>query len=71
MPNPVKCQHCGSLFGIEGDDKVLRIKFKDLFREIDGRVSGPCRKCAMTVTWKSGDAVFISRKSKEAENGEE
>jgi hypothetical protein len=69
MPNSVKCAHCGSLFGIEGDDGVLRIKFKDLYREIEGRVSGPCRKCAMTVVWPDEDTIFIAQAGKEDVNG--
>jgi len=51
MPIYIKCPHCGTLFGIEGDDGILRIKFKDLYREVEGRVQGPCRKCGQTVVW--------------------
>ncbi len=69
MPNSVKCAHCGSLFGIEGEDGVLRIKFKDLYREIEGRVSGPCRKCAMTVVWPNEDVILIAKKIKEESRG--
>jgi hypothetical protein len=59
MPNPVKCPHCGTLFGIEGDDGVLRIKFKDLYREVEGRVAGPCRKCAQRVVWPNERVVLL------------
>lgn len=62
MPEPIKCPHCGTLFGIEGDDGVLRIKFKDLYREVEGRVSGPCRKCASTVVWPSQPVVLVTSK---------
>lgn len=62
MPQPIKCPHCETLFGIEGDDGVLRIKFKDLYREVEGRVSGPCRKCASTVVWPSGRVLLVAQK---------
>jgi hypothetical protein len=51
MTRPVKCE-CGSLFGIEQDDGTLAIKYRDLFRNVDGSVSGPCRKCGKTVRWE-------------------
>ena len=62
MPLPIKCPHCETLFGIEGEDGVLRIKFKDLYREVEGRVSGPCRKCASRVVWPSGLVVLVSER---------
>lgn len=57
--NYIRCQHCGTLFGIEGEDGVLRVKLKDLYREIEGRVSGPCRKCGSTVTWPNEPVVVV------------
>lgn len=58
--NEIRCPHCGTLFGIEGEDEVLRIKMKDLYREIVGRVSGPCRKCGSTVVWPKEPVVLIT-----------
>jgi hypothetical protein len=61
MPPPLKeirCRECGTLFGIEGEDGTLRIKLKDLYREIDGRASGPCRKCGSRVVWPSESFVL-------------
>ena len=52
---PIKCQACGTLFGIEHEG-VLNIKHRDLFRQIiGGEVKGPCRRCGATVVWKSND----------------
>jgi endogenous inhibitor of DNA gyrase (YacG/DUF329 family) len=61
MPEPtyIKCPHCGTLFGIEDDNGTLHIKFKDLYREVEGRVSGPCRKCGSRVVWPSDSVVLI------------
>lgn len=49
-----RCPHCNTLFGIEGEDGILRIKLKDLYREVDGRVGGPCRRCGIWYVWPSG-----------------
>lgn len=49
----IKCPSCGTLFGYENDEGVLNIKHRDLFREIRGQVSGPCRRCGNQVTWSS------------------
>lgn len=51
MTQPVKCSNCGALFGIQQDDGSLAIKYRDLFRQVRGSVSGPCRKCAALVEW--------------------
>lgn len=60
MPDvDIKCPHCGTLFGKEGEDGVLRIKFKDLFRNVEGRVSGPCRKCGQIVAWPNENVVLV------------
>jgi hypothetical protein len=56
----IRCPHCNTLFGIEGDDGVLRIKMKDLYREIEGRVAGPCRKCGSTVVWPKDDVIVVA-----------
>jgi hypothetical protein len=61
----IRCPHCKTLFGIEGDDGVLRVKLKDLYREIEGRVSGPCRKCGSTVVWPSAPVVLVTSRRKE------
>ena len=55
----IKCPHCGTLFGRESDDGVLHIKFKDLYRDVEGRVSGPCRRCAQTVVWPQEDSILV------------
>jgi len=61
----IKCPHCGTLFGIENADGKLAIKFKDLYREIDGRVSGPCRKCGSQVVWPTElDFVVVGHSEK-------
>lgn len=56
MPDQIyhRCPHCNTLFGIEGADGILRIKLKDLYREVEGRVSGPCRRCGQRYVWPSG-----------------
>lgn len=59
---PVRCPHCGTLFGIERPDGSLAIKFKDLFRTIEGRVEGPCRKCGSHVVWPSEPVVLVTTK---------
>jgi endogenous inhibitor of DNA gyrase (YacG/DUF329 family) len=51
---PIKCPSCQTLFGIE-DDGVLTIKHRDLYRTIDGKVYGPCRRCGRQVTWSKND----------------
>lgn len=60
----VRCPHCNTLFGIEGPDGALHIKLKDLYRDIDGRVSGPCRKCGSLVAWSNADVLVIARGQK-------
>jgi hypothetical protein len=45
----IKCV-CGTLFGKE-QDGVLAIKYRDLYRQIEGRVEGPCRGCGNVVRW--------------------
>lgn len=59
----VRCQHCSTLFGIEGDGGELNIKLKDLYRSIYGRVSGPCRKCGSTVVWPDESQVVVTTKT--------
>lgn len=46
----VRC-HCGTLFGIEQPDGTLSIKARDVYRNIDGTVTGPCRRCGAIVHW--------------------
>lgn len=48
----VRCR-CGMLFGIEQPNGTLAIKYRDLFRIVDGNVTGPCRKCGAKVEWPS------------------
>lgn len=50
MIKPIKCPHCGTLFGNENNG-VLNIKHRDLFREIKGYVAGPCRGCGARIEW--------------------
>lgn len=57
----IRCPHCNTLFGIEGSNGVLHIKLKDLYRDIDGRASGPCRKCGSLVTWSNSEVIVITR----------
>jgi len=46
MIEPWKCDECGTILGFVEDKKIVRIKRKDLFIEIEGgRVSRPCTKC--------------------------
>lgn len=47
----VKCPSCGTLFGVEQPDGSLSIKHRDLFRQVRGSVSGPCRRCGQVVVW--------------------
>lgn len=56
MPDqkPIKCSGCDTLFGIEIDG-YLNIKHRDLFRRIDGTVTGPCRRCGHQVIWSNND----------------
>jgi hypothetical protein len=55
QPTPVRCDACGSLFGMEHDDgAVLTIKSRDIYRTYrGGEVEGPCRKCGAQVRWKA------------------
>lgn len=61
MTQPIKCQNCDALFGIQQPDGSLAIKYRDLFRQIRGSVSGPCRKCGATVEWPSVPYVIPTR----------
>lgn len=64
MPEPLKhirCPHCQTLFGIEHVNGSLVIKLKDLYRTVDGRVSGPCRKCGSLVAWSNEGVLVIAR----------
>jgi hypothetical protein len=60
----VRCEHCGTLFGIEMPNGTLAIKLKDLYRTIEGRVEGPCRKCGSMVVWPSEPVVLVIKKSR-------
>jgi hypothetical protein len=52
MSRPIKCPVCGYLFAVEGDDAVLNMKVKEVFRHIrGGEVWGPCRRCGAEVRW--------------------
>jgi hypothetical protein len=57
MQKDIKCPQCGSLFGKEitvATDKtpILTIKNRDLYRSFKGGIVwGPCRNCAVTVSW--------------------
>jgi hypothetical protein len=68
-PKYIKCPHCGTLFGIEGDDAILRIKFKDLYREIEGRAAGPCRKCGSYMVWPEGSFILEVKTTEEQRDG--
>jgi hypothetical protein len=46
----IRCRNCGVLFGVVVDG-VLTIKYRDLFRSINGTVWGTCRGCNRIVTW--------------------
>lgn len=46
----VKCNTCGTLFGKESNG-VLAIKYRDLYRSIEGKAWGPCRGCGNVVEW--------------------
>lgn len=53
LPNDIqeiRC-HCGTLFGIRQPNGTLTIKARDVYRTIDGVVTGPCRRCGATVRW--------------------
>lgn len=62
--NQVRCPHCDTLFGIEMPNGTLAIKLKDLYRTIEGRVEGPCRKCGSRVVWPSGPVMLVTQKSR-------
>lgn len=46
----VKCLNCGTLFGKESNE-TLAIKYRDLYRSIEGKAWGPCRGCGNVVEW--------------------
>jgi len=43
---------------------TLAIKLKDLYRTIEGRVEGPCRKCGSRVVWPSEPVMLFTQKSR-------
>lgn len=47
----IKCT-CGTLFGKEVNG-TLQIKYRDLYRSVEGKVYGPCRGCGNVVQWPS------------------
>ena len=48
----VTCNNCGTLFGIETSPGVLSMKYRDVYRQVEGgRVTGPCRRCGSYVIW--------------------
>jgi len=49
-PEPIRCELCGTLFGYANGD-TLTIKHRDLYRSIQGKVEGPCRRCGAMVRW--------------------
>jgi hypothetical protein len=54
MREEVRCLSCGVLFGIVVNG-VITIKYRDLFRSVDGVVWGPCRGCNQIVRWPRND----------------
>lgn len=51
MTEPWRCSECETLLGYVEDKRIVRIKRKDLFIEIEGgRVSRPCTKCGKINT---------------------
>lgn len=50
MQKNIVCPQCKTLFGKETDG-VLAIKNRDLYRQIEGKVWGPCRGCGFIVEW--------------------
>lgn len=55
MSIDIKCPECFTLFGKQQDDGTLSIKHRDLFRNIKGVVSGPCRRCGYIITWSNSE----------------
>jgi hypothetical protein len=51
----IRCPSCGALFGI-ATEGIITIKYRDLFRSIDGSVWGPCRGCQTIVKWAADDS---------------
>lgn len=51
MSQEIRCPNCGVLYGVAAAG-VLTIKYRDLFRYIEGGVvRGPCRGCKVIVEW--------------------
>jgi len=65
------CSECETLLGFVENKKIVRIKRKDLFVEVEGgRVSRPCTKCGKMNTLVDSNFKGSSGEMK-TENGKE